>query len=75
MATKKSTPAASAPQYTVSNCSIVNTTAPANKHTRAAVEALAAAAQANAMAISAIANALKGGDATMRTGIELGGGE
>jgi DNA modification methylase len=36
MGTKKVTP-----PITVSNCSVTNTTAPANEHTRAAVEALA----------------------------------
>jgi hypothetical protein len=72
MATKKPTPPAPAPSTTIQNCSIVNTSA-ANEHTRAAVEALAAAAKANAEAISAIANGLKGSPATMETGIKIGG--
>ena len=56
----------------IQNCSIVNTSA-ANEHTRAAVEALAAAAKANAEAITAIANGLKGSPATMEYGINIGG--
>ncbi len=60
------------PMTTIQNCSIVNTSA-ANEHTRAAVEALAAAAKANAEAISAIANGLKGSPATMERGINIGG--
>lgn len=74
MTTKKTKPAqtaAPAPSYSIEGCSIVNTSA-ANEHTRAAVEALAAAAKANAEAISAIANGLKGSPATMETGIRLG---
>lgn len=49
----------------VENChvEIVNKTA-ANKYTRAAVEALAKAVEANARAISDIAAALKGGNIT-----------
>lgn len=54
----------------VENCSIVNTSA-ANEHTRAAVEALANAATANANAIAEIARALKGAPATMNAGISL----
>jgi hypothetical protein len=74
MMTAKKTKAAPAPapSTTIQNCSIVNTSA-ANEHTRAAVEALAAAAKANAEAISAIANGLKGSPATMETGIRIGG--
>lgn len=70
----KATPAvqASPSNYnTIQNCSIVNTSA-ANEHTRAAVEALASAAKANAEAISAIAVSLKGSPATMTHGIYLG---
>lgn len=74
MAAKKKAPqaAALAPSTTIQNCSIVNTSA-ANEHTRAAVEALAAAAKANAEAITAIANGLKGSPATMEHGIHIGG--
>lgn len=61
-----------ASSYTVSNCSIVNTSA-ANEHTRAAVEALAAAAKANAEAITAIAEGLKSSSANMDCGIKVGG--
>lgn len=43
----------------ISNCNFTANNA-ANEHTRAAVLALAAAAQANAEAISSIASALKG---------------
>lgn len=69
----KSAPApVSAPMTTISNCSIINTSA-ANEHTRAAIEALAAAAKANAEAITAIANGLKGSPATMGDGIKIGG--
>lgn len=60
------------PEYTVSHCAVTNTTAPANEHTRAAVEALANAARANADAIAACAAALKGGNAILETGIRLG---
>ena len=56
----------------IQNCSFVNTSA-ANEHTRAAVEALAAAAKANAEAITAIANSLKGSPATMDRAINIGG--
>ena len=68
-AKKKAT--TSAPSTTIQNCSIVNTSA-ANEHTRAAVEALAAAAKANAEAISAIANGLKGSPASLGYGIMIG---
>lgn len=76
---KKKAPACKAPVAqagpsnctTIQNCSIVNTSA-ANEHTRAAVEALAGAAKANAEAISAIAAGLKGSPATMSHGIHLG---
>jgi hypothetical protein len=63
--------AAPAPSYTVKDCSFVNTSA-ANKHTRAAVEALAAAAKANAEAISRIADALQGSQMTVESGIRIG---
>ena len=55
---------------TIENCIVTNTSS-ANEHTRAAVEALAAAAKANAEAITAIANGLKGAPATMEYGIYL----
>jgi hypothetical protein len=72
MAAKKPTTPAPTPVTTIENCSIVNTSA-ANEHTRAAVEALAAAAKANAEAITSIANGLKGSPATMGYGINIGG--
>jgi hypothetical protein len=69
---KKPVPApVAAPSTWIQNCTITNTSA-ANEHTRAAIEALAAAAKANAEAISAIANGLKGSPATMDYGIFLG---
>jgi guanyl-specific ribonuclease Sa len=57
---------------TVSNCSVTNMPATANEHTRAAVEALAGAAKANAEAISAIARALQGGDARIDSAFRFG---
>ena len=73
MTTKKKPQPVPAPLPTthIQDCSIVNTSA-ANKHTRAAVEALSAAAKANAEAISAIANSLKGSPATLEYGIKIG---
>jgi hypothetical protein len=74
MATKRKQPEQqpqAAPSYTVRDCSIINTSA-ANEHTRAAVEALAAAAKANAEAITAIAAGLKGSLANLECGIKLG---
>lgn len=73
MATSKKPVAAYPPpaHNTISNCVITNTSA-ANEHTRAAIEALANAAKANAEAISAIAAGLKGSPATMEAGIVLG---
>jgi hypothetical protein len=62
----------STPTYSVTNCSIVNSGPATNEHTRAAIEALAAAAKANAEAIAEIAKALTGSPATMDTGIRLG---
>ena len=59
------------PRYHVEGCTFTNTSA-ANEHTRAAVEALAAAAKANAEAIAAIASALKGSPATMECGLRVG---
>jgi hypothetical protein len=70
MATKKPA-SAPAPSYTVKDCSFVNTSA-ANEHTRAAVEALAAAAKANADAIAEIAKSLQGSPATMGAGLRIG---
>lgn len=61
------------PTYTIQNCSIVNSSA-ANEHTRASVIALADAVTANANAIAAIANALKGSPATIERGISIGDG-
>jgi hypothetical protein len=58
-----------APGTVISNCTITAHSA-ANEHTRSAVEALAAAAQANADAISQIAKALQGGSTY---GIHIGG--
>ena len=69
MGTKKVT---QPPPITVSHCSVTNTTAPANEHTRAAVEALALAAKANADAIAEIAKALRGADARMDAGFRIG---
>ena len=71
MSTKKVTKAAPSHRTTIQNCNIVNTSA-ANEHTRAAVEALAGAAKANAEAIEAIANGLKGSPATMDRAINIG---
>lgn len=75
--TKKATVPAPEPApahtTTVQNCTITNTSA-ANEHTRAAVEALANAARANADAIAEVARALKGEPATMQSGIHVGGG-
>jgi hypothetical protein len=71
MTTKKKPQPAPAPSTHIQNCSIVNTSE-ANEHTRAAVEALANAARANAEAIRAIADSLKGSPATMECGIKIG---
>ena len=57
----------------ISNCVFTNTTAPANKHTRDAVVALAKALQANAVALGDAARALKGGDARMDRAIRIDG--
>lgn len=57
--------------YNIENCTFTNTSA-ANEHTRAAIEALANAAKANAEAIGKIADALKGSPATMETAIRIG---
>lgn len=54
----------------IENVNITNSSA-ANEHTRAAVEALAGAATANANAIAEIARALKGAPATIERGICL----
>lgn len=61
------------PRYTVTNCNFTAQTAPANEHTRDAVIAIAKAAEANAVAIGKLADALKGGNATMETGLRIGG--
>lgn len=55
---------AAKPVTHIENVTITNTSA-ANEHTRSAIEALARAAEANARALSDIANALKGAPATM----------
>jgi hypothetical protein len=67
MATKKL-----APSITVTGCSVTNTPATTNEHTRAAVEALALSAKANADAIAEIAKALRGADAKMGAGFRFG---
>lgn len=71
MAIKKQPVAPAAPTFTVSNCTITNSSS-ANEHTRFAIEALANAAAENARAIAAIAQALDGGGAKMDAGIRLG---
>jgi hypothetical protein len=68
MTTRK--PAAAPIGAVIENVSIVNSSA-ANEHTRAAVEALAGAAKANADAIAEIARGLMGSPATMQYGIHL----
>ena len=60
------------PAISVSHCSVTNTTAPANEHTRAAIESLALAAKANADAIAEIAKALRGGKAKIDAGFHIG---
>ena len=60
------------PTYHIENCSITNTVPPANEHTRAAVEALAKALEANAVALGDTAKALRGGNATIENGIRVG---
>lgn len=76
MSSKKPSKSVS-PKYGFRDCDIstVNNSA-ANEHTRAAIEALAAAAKANAEAIAAIADGLKGSPITSY-GIHasLGGGQ
>ncbi len=59
------------PTYAISDC-IVNNGFAANEHTRAAVEALAGAAKANAEAIAEIARALKGSASTMENAFKFG---
>lgn len=59
--------------YSVSHCTVTNNSA-ANEHTRASVVALSEAIKANAEAVIATANALKGGPA-MGTGIKIVGGQ
>jgi methanogenic corrinoid protein MtbC1 len=60
------------PSNVISNCQVTNTTAAANEHTRAAVESLAKAAEANANAIAEIAKALRGGNATIGNAFQFG---
>ena len=69
MATKKQSDGFT---YSVSNCTVTQISA-ANKHTRAAVEALANAAAENARAIAAIARALENNGKSFGPGIQLGG--
>lgn len=57
----------------IRDCQITATNAPANEHTRGAIEALAKACEANAAAIAACAHALRGSDVRMDAGIRLGG--
>lgn len=59
------------PSALIEGCSFTAISA-ANEHTRAAVEALAMAATANAEAIKAIAEAMKGGPATIERAINIG---
>lgn len=61
------------PTYNIENCTFTNTSA-SNKHTRAAIEALANAVKANAEAIGKIADALKGSPAHMEAAIRIGEG-
>lgn len=55
----------------VENVTINNTAAPTSEHQSRALEELARAASANAQAIGKIADALKGAEARMGTGIHL----
>lgn len=71
MTTKKVSPKKE-PTYSVMNCSITNTNAPTNEHTRDAVVALAEALKANANALAEAARALKGGNVSMENGIRVG---
>lgn len=75
MATKKSEASNAAFETqigtSVANCTFTTSSA-ANEHTRAAVEALAAAVGRNADAIAEIARALKGGTINS-TGVHVGG--
>lgn len=59
------------PEVRIENCNISANAAVANEHTRDSVVALAAAITANANAVIAAANALKGGDARIDTGIRV----
>ncbi len=59
--TVKTNKAAVSPGASLTGCTISSNTA-ANKHTRAAVMALAQAAEANARAIEAASKALQGGN-------------
>lgn len=70
----KKAPKSQPPTTSISDCTVTNTSA-ANKHTRAAVEALANALKANADAIAETARALKGSPANMECGIRLGGSD
>lgn len=72
-ARKKPVPQPAPAGHTITNSSFVVNATNVNEHTRAAVEALAVAAAANAEAIKAAAEALKGAPATTAPMIHLGG--
>ena len=59
-------------KVSIENCSVVNQAAPVAPQQAEALRELARAAAANAEAIGRIANALKGAEAHMGTGIRLG---
>lgn len=61
------------PQTIIDSCHVEVKGVPCNEHTRAAIEALAKAAQANAEAISACAKAMQGGAINLEAGIKVGG--
>lgn len=58
----------------IENCKFDNNIPPVNEHTRAAIEALARAVEANANAIIGIAKALAGPDAN-QVGLKIIQGE
>lgn len=72
----KKTPAqaaSSAATYSITGCSVTNTAAAANEHTRDAVVALANAIAQNAIALIAVAEALKGPPVQMGPSFMVGG--
>lgn len=73
METKKQSIQSPVSGTVISNCNITTHSA-ANEHTRAAVEALAAAAKANAESITQIAKALQG-SSTPSYGIYIEGNQ